>query len=88
MPTTRKRVTAEGRKPVQRVDPDYKNYYVYGAVAPLSGKHFFTRDAKLNTDGFQDFLDGLSERFSDSFNVLVLTTGAFIKQTGWIFLKM
>ena len=48
MPTTRRRVTAEGRKPVQQVDPDYKNYYLYGAVAPLSGKHFFTREAHLS----------------------------------------
>jgi hypothetical protein len=43
--------------------------YVYGAVAPLGGKHFFTEEAKLNTDGFRTFIDGLAERFEASFNV-------------------
>lgn len=53
--------------------------YVYGAVAPLSGKHFFTEEAKLNTDGFRTFIDGLAERFEASFNVLVLDNGSFHK---------
>lgn len=79
MPTARRRVTARGRKPIQQVNPGYKNYYVYGAVAPLSGKHFFTREARLNTDGFQNFLDGFSQQFPESFNVLVLDNGSFHK---------
>ena len=53
--------------------------YVYSAVAPLSGKHFFTEEAKLNTNGFRTFIDGLAERFEASFNVLVLDNGSFHK---------
>ena len=45
----------------------------------MSGKHFFTEEAKLNTDGFRTFIDGLAERFEASFNVLVLDNGSFHK---------
>jgi hypothetical protein len=79
MPVGHRRITARGTKPVQQVEISYQNYYVYGAVAPLSGKHFFTREAKLNADGFQTFLDGFAERFKASFNVLVLDNGSFHK---------
>lgn len=79
MPLTRRRITARGRKPIQQVRPSYDNYYLYGAVAPSGGAHFFMEEAHLNSEGFQDFLDAFAESFSKSFNVMVLDNGSFHK---------
>lgn len=79
MPVQRRRITARGTKPVQRVEPSYENFYLYGAVEPATGERFLEQKPHLNTDGFQDFLDGFAARFSGSLNVMVLDNGSFHK---------
>ena len=56
--------------------------YVYGAVAPLSGKHFFTEEAKLNTDGFRTFIDGPPSDSRRAPTCWCSTTAAFTRQIG------
>ena len=34
MPTTRRRITAKGVKPIQKVQFQFESYYLYGAVEP------------------------------------------------------
>ena len=66
-------------KPVQEQRPAYQSYYLYGAVEPQTGERFFLERKSLDSDGFQNFLDGFSDRFSESLNVLVLDNGQFHK---------
>jgi transposase len=79
MPITRRRITLRGVKPVQQQRPAYQSYYLYGAVEPKTGDRFFVERPNLDSDGFQDFLDRFSRRFSESINVLILDNGQFHK---------
>jgi len=79
MPITRRRITLSGVKPIQQQRPAYQSYYLYGAVEPKTGKRFLLERESLDSDGFQDFLDGFANRFSESLNVLVLDNGRFHK---------
>ena len=72
MPITRRRIALSGVKPIQQQRPAYQNFYLYGAVEPKTGKRFLIERESLDSDDFQEFLDGFSRRFSESLNVLVL----------------
>lgn len=69
---TRRRLTARGVKPVQRVFPRYKYFWLFGAVEPLTGESLFLEMPALDTPCFQAFVDEFCTTFPDSFNVLVL----------------
>lgn len=79
MPIKRRRITRSGVKPIQKQRPAYRSYYLYGAVEPKTGERFLLERESLDSDGFQDFLDGFSDRFSESLNVLILDNGQFHK---------
>jgi len=77
LPTTRRRITASGVKPIAQVDYHYHWFYLYGAVEPLTGEHFLLELPQLNADNFQIFLDQLSCANSESLNVMLLDNGRF-----------
>jgi transposase len=79
MPIKGRRITLSGVKPIQRQRPAYQNFYLYGAVEPETGERFLLERESLDSDGFQDFLDGFSTRFPESLNLLVLDNGQFHK---------
>lgn len=47
-----------------------ENFWIYGAIAPLTGAHFLHEYPKLNRACFQDFLDWLSEQLGDDWAIL------------------
>ena len=47
-------------------------FYVYGAVAPKSGEHFFLELPFLNANNFQIFVDAFAQAYPDSLNILLL----------------
>lgn len=79
MPITRHRITLSGVKPIQEQKPGYQNFYLYGAVEPSTGERFLFERSRLNSDGFQNFLDAFSAKFPKSLNVLILDNGQFHK---------
>lgn len=68
----RRRLTARGVQPIGTIQHSFEWFYVYGAVAPSSGEHFFLELPYLNADNFQLFVDGLAEAFPDSLNLLLV----------------
>jgi transposase len=68
----RRRLTARGIQPIGSVQHVFEWFYVYGAVAPTTGEHFFLELPYLNTDNFQIFVDAFGRTYADSFNILVL----------------
>ena len=68
----RRLLTARGVQPVGTVQHVFEWFYVYGAVAPTSGEHFFLELPYLNADNFQIFLDAFAQAYPDSFNILLL----------------
>ena len=55
----------------------YENFYLYGAVEPITGQSFFLEMPYLNGCCFQIFLDEFSKIYASSLNVLVLDNGRF-----------
>jgi transposase len=76
LPVVRRRITARGVQPVATVTYQFDNFYLYGAVEPSTGAHFFLELPYLNSRAFQVWLDGFAAAFPDSVNVLVLDNGA------------
>jgi hypothetical protein len=77
----RRRVTARGVQPVESVQHVFEWFYVYGAVAPVTGERFFLELPYLNAAMFQIFLDGFAQAFPDSLNLLLLdNSGAHTAQ--------
>jgi transposase len=68
----RRRLTARGVQPIGTIQHIFEWFYVYGAVAPTSGEHFFLELPYLNADNFQIFVDAFAQAFGDSLNILVL----------------
>lgn len=79
MPIRRRRITARGTKPVRKQKPSYDSFYLYGAIEPETGQRFFVEQERLNSDGYQFFLDRFSRAFPHSLNVLILDNGSFHK---------
>ena len=71
MPTTRRRITAKGVKPIQKVQFQFESYYLYGAVDPLTGESFFLELPYLNGECFQEFLNELSAFYRDDFMIML-----------------
>ena len=72
MPTTRRRITAKGVKPIQKVQFLFESYYLYGAVEPLTGESFFLELPWLNGVCFQAFLNELSAFYIDDFMIMLI----------------
>ena len=77
LPVINRRITLPGIKPVAEINSRYESLYLYGAVEPLTGEHFFFEFSHLTSECFQCFLELFSEAFADSLNVLVLDNGRF-----------
>ena len=75
----RHRITARGVQPVVSSAYRFESLYLYGAVAPVTGKSFFLELPALNTQGFHLFLDHFAATDPTSFHLLLLDNGAFHK---------
>ncbi len=71
MSVTRRRITAKGVKPIQKVQFQFESYYLYGAVEPLTGEGFYLEMPGLNSTCFQVYLDELSAHFRDYFMIML-----------------
>lgn len=69
---TGKVITAKGVKPVAPVQWGRDNFWIYGAVEPLSGWHFEQEYDHLNSEQFQFFLDALSQALGDDIALIQL----------------
>lgn len=79
LPIIRHRISARGVQPTIASHYSFENFYLYGAVEPVTGESFFLELPYLNTENFQIFVDQFSQAFSTSFNILLLDNGAFHK---------
>jgi transposase len=76
LPVVRRRITACGVQPVATITHRFENFYLYGAVEPTTGAHFFLELPYLNSRAFQVWLDGFAAAFPHTVNILVLDNGA------------
>ena len=71
-PRRGKKITARGVKPVVKVVHQYEWLWLYGAVEPASGDHFFMEYSDLNTACFQSYLDEFSRARPEETHIMVL----------------
>ena len=69
---TGKVIMAFGVKPIAPVLWKRDNFWLYGVVEPLSGWHFCQEYDRLNTSGFQQFIDALSDRLGGDIALIQL----------------
>jgi hypothetical protein len=67
---TGKVITASGVKPTVAVKWERENFWIYGAIEPLTGRHFQQEYPKLNGECFQQFLDWLSQQLGSDYAIL------------------
>ncbi len=65
-----KLLTLKGIKPFGKVQWKRDNFYLYGAVEPLTGESFFYEFSHLDTECFQLFVNKFSDIFPDSVNFM------------------
>jgi hypothetical protein len=63
-------ITVKGVKPKVEVQWGRENFWIYGAIAPLSGDYWLHEHAKLNGACFQEFLDWLSDELGEDWAIL------------------
>lgn len=68
----RRRLTLRGVKPLGVYQHQFLNFYIYGAVAPLTGEGLFESHEKMNGATFQGFVDQLGVEHPDSLNVMLV----------------
>lgn len=71
LPTPR-RLTGFGVKPTLPLAPLYQYYWLYAAVEPATGEHFWLEMPRLDHLCFGAFLRELAREYATSLNVLVL----------------
>lgn len=72
-------ITAFGIKPLGPWQWQFKAFWLYGAVEPSSGEHFFWQFSHVDSDCYQRFLDEFSARYPDSLNIVQVDNGRFHK---------
>ncbi|WP_432813160.1 IS630 family transposase [Pantanalinema sp. GBBB05] len=75
----RQLITACGVKPIGPWQWQFKAFWLYEAVEPLTGEHFICQFSHVDTDCYQQFLNEFSQAFPDSLNILQVDNGRFHK---------
>lgn len=78
-----KMITLKGVKPKGSMQWKRENYYLYGAVEPLTGESYFYEFSHLDRYCFQKFVEQLSKQFPNSLNFLQLDNAAFHQNIDW-----
>ena len=67
-----RRITLKGVKPTMSVQWQRDNFWLYGAVEPATGEHFFYRFSHLDAACFGSFVELFGAAFPESLNLLHL----------------
>jgi hypothetical protein len=67
-----RRITLKGIKPIMPVGWSRENFWLYRAIEPSSGEHFFYSFSHLDSICFGRFIELFGAAFSDSLNLLHL----------------
>lgn len=71
----RRPITACGVKPIGKVQWEFKAFYLYGVVEPLTGESFFREFSHLDSDCFQVYLNQISAKYYNTINIIQLDNG-------------
>lgn len=69
----------KGIKPVGDWQWQFKAFWLYGAVEPLTGESFFWQFSHVDTECYQQFLNEFAATHADSLNIIQVDNGLFHK---------
>lgn len=72
-------ITAIGVKPLGQWQWQFQPFWLYGAVEPATGEHFFLQFSHVDTYCYQRFVDEFSQVYADTLNILQVDNGLFHK---------
>jgi hypothetical protein len=72
-------LTLSGVKPLGTWQWQFKAFWLYGAVEPMTAEQFFLQFSHVDSDCYQRFLNEFSTTYSDTLNILQVDNGAFHK---------
>jgi hypothetical protein len=53
-----------------------RKLYIYGVVEPATGEQYYQEFPRLNYSSFQEFLKGFGQKYSESFNLIIMDNGS------------
>jgi hypothetical protein len=68
----RRLITLPGAKPLAPVQWQFKAFYLYGAVEPLTGESFFLEFSHHDSDCFQIYLEQLAQHYPRTLHIVQL----------------
>ena len=72
-------ITLKGVKPIGKKQWKRGNFYIYGVVEPATGEQYYQEFSRLDYNCFQEFLNGFGQKYSESFNLIIMDNGSFHK---------
>jgi transposase len=72
-------ITLKGVKPIGKKEWKRGNFYVYGVVEPATGEQYYQKNARVDSNCFQEFLKGFGQKYLDYFNLIIMDNGSFHK---------
>ena len=69
-------ITLKGVKPIGKKQWKRGNFYIYGAVEPATGEQYYQEFSRLNYNCFQEYLKGFGQKYSESFNLIIMDNGS------------
>lgn len=76
-------LTLKGIKPEGKVQWKRDNFYLYGAVEPMTGESYFYEFSHLDRICFQSFVNQFSKIFPDSVNFMQLDNAGAHQNIDW-----
>lgn len=73
----RRRITIKGIKPTGSVQWQFKAFYIYGVVEPLTGEHFFYEFSHVDSECFGRFLEKFAQNYPDNLHIIQVDNGRF-----------
>jgi transposase len=74
-----RRITLKGVKPIGELQWQFKAFWLYGAVEPLTGDSFFWQFSHVDTECYQQFLNEFAACHRDTLNIIQADNGLFHK---------
>ena len=68
-------ITLKGVKSIGKKQWKRGFFYIYGVVEPATGEQYYQEFPRLNYNCFQEFLKGFGQKYSESFNLIIMDNG-------------
>lgn len=80
---TGRKITLKGVKPLGQIQWKRENFYLYGIIEPLAGESYFYEFSHLDGLCFQEFINQVSSKFSETLNFVQVDNASCHHSIDW-----